>query len=87
MGVIDLTNDSSSSNHSSESSSDSESFQSLVFSPVKPKIEESPIDALKQIIFNVNEDDYHGTTARCIPVFARTLQGLNVNQLFTLMLG
>ena len=83
MSFIDLTNDSSSSN----SSSDCESLQSLVFSPVKPKIEESPVEALKQIIPNVNEDDYHDATARCIPVLARPLQGLNVTQLFTLMLG
>ncbi|XP_019858691.1 PREDICTED: uncharacterized protein LOC109586901 [Amphimedon queenslandica] len=81
--IIDLTNDSCSSN----SSSDSESLESLVFSPVKPKIKESPTDLLKQIIPNVNDDDYHDTTARFLPVLARPLLGLNVNQLFTLMLG
>ena len=54
---------------------------------MKPKIEENPIDVLKQIIPKVNEDDYHDTTARCITVLARPLQGLNVNQIFTLMLG
>ena len=60
---------------------------SLVFSPVKPKIEESPTDVLKQIIPNVNDNDYHDATARFLPVLARPLLGLNVNQLFTLMLG
>ena len=81
MGVIDLTNDSTS------GSSDTEYFHDLVFSPVKPKIEESPIDVLKQVISNVKEDDYHDTAAKCVPVLARPLQGLNVTQLFTLMLG
>ena len=83
MSFIDLTKDSCSSN----SSSDSESLQSLVFSPVKPKIEESPTDVLKQIIPNVNDNDYYDATARFLPVLARPVLGLNVNQLFTLMLG
>ena len=69
------------------SSSDTESFHDLIFSPVKPKIEESPIDVLKQVISNVKEDDYHDTASKCVPVLARPVQGLNVTQLFTLMLG
>ena len=32
-------------------------------------------------------NDYHDATARFLPVLARPLLGLNVNQLFTLMLG
>ena len=54
---------------------------------MKPKIVESPTDVLKQIIPNVNDDDYHDAIARFLPVLARPLLGLNVNQLFTLMLG
>lgn len=46
-----------------------------------------PTEIIKQVIPNVKDDDYHDPAAKCLPVLSRTLQGLNVNQLFTLMIG
>ena len=64
----------------------------LSFSPVKPKIKcdpspKNPSEIIKQVIPNVDDDDYHDPATRCVPVLARPVQGLSVNQLFTLMVG
>ena len=86
--MIDLTVISSgSSENSSDNSSDGETFEDTNFSPVKPKIEECSINVLEQIVSHVNDNDFHDAAAKCIPVLARPPQGLNVNQLFSLMLG
>jgi hypothetical protein len=86
--MIDLTVISSgSSENFSDNSSDGETFEDTNFSPEKPKIEESSINVLEQIVSHVTDNDFHDAAARCIPVLARPPQGLNVNQLFSLMLG
>ena len=43
-------------------------------------------DIVRQIVPNVS-DDYHDPVTKTLPVLARPLQGLSVNQLFTLMFG
>ena len=63
-----------------ESSGDDEI---TIFSPVKS----DPADVIKQIIPNVNDNDYHDPTVKSLPVLARPKLGLTVNQLFTLMIG
>ena len=42
---------------------------------------------IKQVIPNVDDDDYHDPATQCVPVLARPVQGLSVNQLFTLRVG
>ena len=44
----------------------------------------SPIQTIKGEIPNVTDNDFH---ARDLPILARPIRGLNVNQLFTLMIG
>ena len=63
--------------------------ESLILSPVKAKATttEDPSQVIKQLISNVNDDDYHDPATRSVPVLARPLQGLSVTQLFTLMIG
>ena len=70
------------------------------FSPIKPKTAQTsassyqdmetknsdPKDAIKSIISSVIDDDYHDE-ARLLPILSRTLEGLTVLQLFTLMIG
>ena len=66
----------------------------IVLSPVKPKLRQDaspescelrgPTEIIKQVIPDVKDDDL---AAKCLPVLSRTLQELNVNQLFTLMIG
>ena len=66
------------------------------FSPVKPKTAHifqdsdssncNPKDIIKSIIPDVHENDYHDD-AKSLPVLSRTLEGLSVLQLFTLMIG
>ena len=73
---------------STESSGDDEI---TIFSPVKPETKSpaksDPADTIKQIIPNVNDNDYHDPNLKSIPVLARPKTGLTVNQLFTLMIG
>ena len=61
------------------------------FSAVKPEtnspVKSDPADVIKQIIPNVNDNDYHNPTVNSLPVLARPKLGLTVNQLFTLMMG
>ena len=70
------------------------------FSPIKPKTAQTsassywdmetnncdPKDVIKSIIPSVIDDDYHDE-AWLLPILSRTLQGLTVLQLFTLMIG
>ena len=70
------------------------------FSPVKPKTAQTsassyrdmetnncdPKDVIKSIIPSVIDDDYHDE-AGLLPILSRTLEGLTVLQLFTLMIG
>ena len=44
----------------------------------------TPEETIKGEIPNVTDNDFH---ARDLPILARPIQGLNVNQLFTLMIG
>ena len=71
----------------STSSSD-EDIMSI--SPIKPRIKyeishsSSPEEVIKGEIPNVNDNDFH---SKDLPILARPTLGLNVNQLFTLMIG
>ena len=72
----------------------------LDFSPIKPKTAQTsalsyqdmetnncdPKDVIKSIIPSVIDNDYHDE-ARLLPILSRTLEGLTVLQLFTLMIG
>ena len=65
----------------------------LILSPVKAKTtvehdkQKNLSEIIKQLIHNVNDDDYHDPTTKSLPVLARPSQGLSVTQLFTLMVG
>ena len=70
------------------------------FSPIKPKTAQTrdssyrdmetnncdPKDAIKSTIPSVIDDDYHDE-AQLLPILSRTLEGLTILQLFTLMIG
>ena len=80
---------------STTSCSSDEESSGLTFSPVKAKTsskyessgsECDLSDIVRQIVPNVS-DDYHDPVTKTLPVLARPLQGLSVNQLFTLMIG
>ena len=74
-------------------SSSSDEADCLIISPTKPRVkcepshssEEdiTPEEIIKGEIPNVTDNDFH---AKDLPILARPSQGLNVNQLFTLMI-
>ena len=70
-------------------SSSTSGNEDLALSPVKPKTTTgctTPTDVIRQLIPNVT-DDYHDPITRQLPILARPSEGLDVNQLFTLMIG
>lgn len=74
---------------SSSTSGNDDTHKDLSLSPVKPKTTTectNPTDVIRLLIPNVT-DDYHDPITRQLPILARPLDGLNVNQLFTLMIG
>ena len=54
--------------------------------PSKAKCDD-PINVIKQVIPNVKDNDYHDTENIYVPIIVRPMQGLSVDQLFTLMIG
>ena len=75
------------------SSSSTSSNEDLVLSPVKPKTTTgcttqgtTPANVIRGLISNVT-DDYHDPITRQLPILGCPLEGLDVNQLFTLMIG
>ena len=52
----------------------------------KSPLKSDPADVIKQIIPNVNDNDYHDPTVKSVLVLARPKLGPTVNQLLTLML-
>ena len=71
------------------SSSSTDTHEDLALSPLKPKTTTecaNSTDVIRHLIPNVT-DHYHDPITRQLPILARPLERLNVNQLFTLMIG